>query len=134
MKTLKLERYESTQAGTFGRIHLPSGSEIHSLEKPWRDNKPNVSCIPSGVYVGINHMSPRHGQCIALVGGSVSLNPSKAQRFAILIHPANYESQLEGCIAPGLSRHQDMVQRSRDALSLLLDELVDPCEVSITWR
>ena len=133
MQTLKINRYESTQAGTFGHIILPSGSEIHSLEKPWRDNQPNISCVTSGLYVAIRHISPRHGECIALVGGQASLSPSSAARWGILIHPANYERQLEGCIAPGLSRHSEMIQRSRDAMDLILDELGDATEVHVAW-
>jgi hypothetical protein len=37
----------------------------------------------------------------------------------VLIHPANYASELRGCIAPGLIRGPQSMIRSRDALAQL---------------
>jgi hypothetical protein len=35
---------------TNGIATLPDGTEIKTLERPWLNNQPNVSCIPAGIY------------------------------------------------------------------------------------
>jgi hypothetical protein len=40
-------------------------------------------------------------------------------RYAVLIHSANESSELEGCIAIGMTRDGDGVARSREALAAL---------------
>ena len=46
---LKLRRWSTGDQGTRG-ILWGAGFWCHTLELPWRDNAPNVSCIPAGVY------------------------------------------------------------------------------------
>ena len=41
----------------------------------------------------------------------------------IYVHPANYPSQLAGCIAPGMTIEEDGVGRSRDAMRQIFDAL-----------
>ena len=103
MKTVALVRYETGDAGTFGRVF--SGSwECHSLELPWRNNQRNISCIPSGRYEVVPHNSPRFGRCYLLLG--------VPNRSEILIHRGNWagdkakglRSDVEGCILFGDSR------------------------------
>lgn len=36
---------------TEGVLTLPDGQEIYTLERPWLDNEPSVSCIPEGQYI-----------------------------------------------------------------------------------
>jgi hypothetical protein len=35
---------------TLGVVTLPSGKQLKSLERPWLNNRSNVSCYPAGVY------------------------------------------------------------------------------------
>lgn len=49
--TATLARQQSTDQGTPGRLYLAGAFFAHTLELPWRDNKPFVSCIPTGVYL-----------------------------------------------------------------------------------
>ena len=43
-----LQRLESPLDRTNGILTLPDGSQYPSLERPWLNNKPSVSCISAG--------------------------------------------------------------------------------------
>ncbi len=45
-----LKRLDSPSDRTNGILTLPDGTEYKSLERPWLDNKPWVSCVPAGFY------------------------------------------------------------------------------------
>jgi hypothetical protein len=67
--------------------------KCHSIELPWHNNEPSVSCIPEGTYECEKHISDHLGNCLHV------LNVPK--RADILIHPANNAiKELRGCIAP----------------------------------
>jgi hypothetical protein len=99
MKHATLTRDPSTDEGTFGSIVF-DGETLHTIELPWRDNKPRESCIPVGVYRCEIVQSPRFGRVYGL--------KDVPGRSHILIHAANYggdvskgyRSDLLGCIAP----------------------------------
>lgn len=89
---------------TPGSWYLGEGSDFllcKTLELPWKDNKRSVSCIPEGDYIMVKEAtSPLHPYPhfrILNVHG----------RTGILVHIANYVSDLKGCIAVG-SAHKDM--------------------------
>lgn len=44
-------RNPSTSDRTAGTLILPDGSEFKTLERPWLNNRVNVSCIPTGRYI-----------------------------------------------------------------------------------
>uniref|UniRef100_UPI004048835D DUF5675 family protein n=1 Tax=Polynucleobacter sp. TaxID=2029855 RepID=UPI004048835D len=99
---LTLTRFNYAPDGTFGKLRLPDGSSLYTVEPPWKDNEPNVSCIPDGLYDLALRKSPKvfqssggkysHGYEILGVPG----------RQFCMIHPANWPHELDGCIAPGL--------------------------------
>lgn len=92
-----------TDQGTFGKFYASDGEFIcYTLERQWQNNEPFRSCIPEGRYLLTDYDSPKYGQRFALAGGSVSIyQGDENKRFGILIHAANFPSQLQGCIAPG---------------------------------
>ena len=93
-----------TDQGTFGRWYSDDGAFIcYSLEKPWADNMPFDSCVPEGTYGLVDYDSPKFGETFALVNHDldVGVYAGDAKRYAILLHKANWASQLHGCIAPG---------------------------------
>lgn len=100
MSEARLTRFAYTPFGTFGRL-LVNGKEVYTVERPWLDNKPNVSCIPEGTYVmrqrdsGVVYRST--GQAYQR-GWEVTGVPD---RSFIMIHPGNTLDDLQGCIAPG---------------------------------
>jgi len=49
MKEVHLTRYGYTPTGTFGELEV-DGKTWATVERPWADNKRNISCIPVGTY------------------------------------------------------------------------------------
>lgn len=95
--------------------------ECKTLELSWKDNKRNVSCVPRGEYEVSTRFSERHGEHFIL--------KDVYDRDFILIHSANFYTQLRGCVAVGKS-YADIngdneldVTSSRDTLDDLLNIL-----------
>lgn len=116
MPDLTLRRIYEDEDGTLGVLYAARGPFCVTLELPWKDNEPRVSCIPVGRYRVKRHISPKFGECwlITDVEG----------RSLILIHPANKRSELLGCIAVGESFAEfgalDGIGSSRDAFKELM--------------
>jgi hypothetical protein len=97
MLRLVIERLLSNSRGTWGVAQLWMGPlkiyACYTIELPWHLNKRKISCIPKGSYkAGLQH-SPKFGRELWYI--------DVPDRDGIMIHPANYISQLEGCIALG---------------------------------
>ena len=71
-----------------------------SLERGWRDNKRNVSCLPPGKHFMVKEYSPRFKKDLWEIYGV----PNRAE---CKFHAANFWFQLNGCIALGLN-HADI--------------------------
>jgi hypothetical protein len=90
----------------------------HVLERPWRNNQCNESCIPSGVY---------EAKFLAQTDSGKYRNVYELQavpgRSGILIHSGNVVDDTRGCLLIGLARgNQDgkpAVLDSRAALAEL---------------
>lgn len=83
--------YQSS--GTNGDLFLNGRQIGYTIELPWRDNQPRVSCIPEGHYPLIKRFSSKFKNHLM-----VNNVPG---RDLILIHPANNAlKELQGCIAP----------------------------------
>ena len=101
MIRLTLVRIESGDQGTFGYLDLPT-LRVFTGELPWRNNEPNLSCIPEGLYLCRLTFSPHFRKLLYEVTGVKG-------RTGIRIHSANFmgdrtlglKSQLYGCIALG---------------------------------
>ena len=96
MNRVVLTRQETGPQGTHGVIRVGDRAWF-TVERPWLDNKSDVSCIPTGIYDVRMTYSPRFRTMLyelAEVPG----------RFACRIHPANLAMQLNGCIALGEKR------------------------------
>lgn len=89
MRHLTLTRWAHTDDGVLGRL-----GQWHTLENPWRDNKPNVSCIPTGVYRCARSYFHK-GEYPTFQVLDV---PDRGQ---IKFHVGNWESQTLGCILLG---------------------------------
>ena len=66
-----------------------------TLERPWLENMPNVSCIPAGHYKAVRHHSPRFGDTFWIQDV-----PGRAE---ILFHKGNVAADSHGCILIGES-------------------------------
>lgn len=93
METLILKRkYEKTQ--TLGNLTGP-GINLVTMELKWLNNLPQKSCIPEGTYVALPRSSPKYGKHFHI--------QNVPNRDLILVHAANFASDLLGCIGAGKS-------------------------------
>jgi len=91
MELVLTRRYHAD--GTNGTLYLNQQLQCYTIELPWKDNQPKVSCIPEGRYRLRKRYSHRFKHHILIEG--------VAGRAYILIHPANdAQKELRGCIAP----------------------------------
>lgn len=102
MKRAILQRIKHASHGTPGELILPGGQEFCTVEAPWQDNKPFVSCVPAGTYRVRRDNVGRFNYYVLL---------DVPERSDIELHPANFFinpntniQELEGCIAPGMRR------------------------------
>lgn len=143
---LTLRRYGSIPGmGTYGRIHF-GDTYVNTIEAPWNDNRPFVSCIPYGIYELVPFTSSKHGETYALQSADagvwvseVDMKKNLGQRFACILHSANVPGQLQGCIAAGnrfhwwasLKKHNPQLgiygssrQRTKELIDFIRDEKV----------
>lgn len=128
----KLTRQEDDGVQTLGLLTVFDDDVIiytcSTLELAWKDNKKSVSCIPSGTYKVVKRNSHKYGDHFHILG--------VPERSFILIHPANYHTQLEGCIAVGrFHKHIDDdgrldVTNSKDTMNHLL-KIIDEDEFKL---
>jgi hypothetical protein len=116
-KHIHIKRVSTSDAGTFGVV-LDGFNGVPfcvSLELPYKDNKPNISCIPSGIYEGIRVDSPRFGNTFEVQG-------NLGERTHILFHCGNSISDSRGCLilAENFSPN-NRVERSRIAFNEFMD-------------
>lgn len=98
-----LKRDTFTPTATFGAFFgEATGERICETVEQVRDNnrastkeRPGA-CIPAGVYTCRRIVSPKFGDCFEVT--------NVQGRSHILIHSANWSSQLRGCISPGTTR------------------------------
>lgn len=129
MKQVYLIRTSTSDQGTFGHL-LCGDSHWWTGELPWKDNQPNLSCIPEGTYTAHYRADGKHGPCYEL--------ENVPGRKEIQIHVGNwcgdteqgYHSDVLGCILLGKGRSrikphnlesQEAVAQSTRAIKELLD-------------
>lgn len=129
-----LARMGSTPFGVFGALHF-QGRSLFTVEKPWRNNQPMVSCIPLGEYrllwrpTTTSVPDEFEGHTWYMVGDTVGLEEGEKLRYRCAIHRGNTEKAVKGCIAPGTGlgfiKQRWAVSSSHDAMLELL-ELLGP--------
>lgn len=130
MKAKLIRKYE--EGVTLGRFYWDNEELVKTIELPWKDNKPFVSCIPEDTYLVAKTHSPRFGEDTFEVIGVKG-------RSGIRFHIANFAlKELEGCIAPCLS-FKDLDKdgiidgyQSGKALIKFYDTLPNEFELTIT--
>lgn len=95
MKVATIKRAYPTTDGYFGNWDLEGIPLYQTCELPWKNNMPNVSCIPKGEYTCQKVYSPRFKKMLFQV-----LDVQGRQN--VLIHAGNTIHDIEGCILLGL--------------------------------
>ncbi len=91
--TVRLKRISYWQDATLGELYFDGEKQLVTLEPPWRQNKPRISCIPTGVYPFRRCISARFGETFTL-----AMVPD---RSLIRVHWGNVEADTDGCILVG---------------------------------
>lgn len=126
-----LERFAYTPLGTFGRLKI-NNKEWYTVERPWLNNKKNISCVPEGFYRLERYDSPTKGR------GQVWQFENVKGRTYIQIHKGNTPKDVVGCIALGtrlgVLNNAWAVLDSRTAFKELMNETkdLDKLELTIT--
>jgi len=97
---MKITRFVKNKTIALGRLDF-ADTAFFTVERPWLDNKPNISCIPDGTYKLKRVDSPKFGADmweIADVPG----------RTHILLHVGNRPHNFEGCIGLGQTIYPDL--------------------------
>lgn len=105
---ITIERAFVSGVGTYGDLFLTDDTHnneliCHTIEREWRGNAPNISCIPDGDYWLEPYHSPTHGNCLIVHNellGVTKFNNNEGMRWGILFHAENWPDRLQGCIAP----------------------------------
>ena len=95
---IKITRHKQDTTQTLGICsviigNIPLFSSI-CLERGWRNNEQNVSCIPLGEYEVVLEYSPKFETMLWEIKGVIDRSECK-------FHTANYWHDLNGCIALG---------------------------------
>ncbi len=93
MKTFRLLRVAYIPDGTFGVLFDEETPFCLTLEREWKDNKRNVSCIPKDNYLCESIWSNKFGS-------TYEVKEVKG-RSHILFHKGNIEDDSHGCIILG---------------------------------
>lgn len=112
---LYIVRKFSGEQGTLSEVYVEDPYEpgkfagkgarkiCYALERPWADNKKNVSCIPDGSYPLLYRKTGRYYEAYKKDGHEFVLEVGRVPdgRFAILIHKFNWPLvESRGCFGP----------------------------------
>lgn len=119
---LRLVRVAHNDRATFGVLVDPAQGRAFAvtLERPWANNQPQVSCIPAGHYLCSRVDSPKFGDTFEVTG--------VPGRSHILFHKGNLSDDTHGCILVGeqfeaVGHDSDAVQASAQGFAEFLRRL-----------
>jgi len=98
MRQFKIIRIAYIPDGTFGVLFDGDIPFCLTLEREWRNNEKNISCIPRGKYVCKRIESPKFGDTFEVL--------DVPGRSHILFHKGNIEDDSHGCILIGEQYHE----------------------------
>ena len=147
--TVYRQKDKSNQSETVSEVFIDDEFFCYGIEQGWNNNEPYKSCITDGVYNFKKFNSPRYGRTYAFFNPHLGVTEFKDSsttylgynRYACLVHSANWARQLQGCLALGrtLSKQptEYMITHSKDTvnefLSILNKENGD-IMVEVIWK
>ena len=109
-----------TKESTIGKLFINGESFCDTLENPYINNERNISCIPEGNYK-VRLRLPRESATRDYLHLLVQDVPNRSY---ILFHIGNTAKDTSGCILVGNGRKQDIVENSRLAMDLVMQEII----------
>lgn len=129
MTKVELLRVEQDDDVTFGELYVDGTLVCLTLEEPWRNNEPDVSCIPKGTYKLELEYSPSKGKMLWTIKGV-------PHRTYVRIHSGNTVADTEGCPLTGSKRGmlngQKAVLASRVAFEKFMKAMSSAVDAEIT--
>ena len=124
---MKLQRDNQDSARTYGTIGDDAGVLAQTLELPWKNNTPDVSCIVAGTYLCELRWSPEHSRNLYWITGV----PNRAD---VEIHIGNFTSNTKGCVLLADSRDPDGVDvdNSTDAFQRFMAHMAGASSFTLT--
>lgn len=119
-----LDRNYRTTIVTLGELYDEDETwDFQTIEKPWKDNRKRISCIPTGTYIarlGMYYGGDGLGGKRDYASYEIMDVPD---RTYIKIHIANYLHDIAGCVGLGMSRESriPMVRQSIAAYESFMD-------------
>ncbi|MFW9927914.1 MAG: DUF5675 family protein [Candidatus Thorarchaeota archaeon] len=93
----RLKRANFTDKQVTGILEILKNNQLVykccTLELPWLNNQPKISCIPEGIYIVQKRYTKKFGNHFHII--------DVPGRSYILIHPGNFNNQTKGCILIG---------------------------------
>ena len=114
-----LERFAYLPEATLGKLTIKDNT-FWIAERPWRGNKKEVSCIPTGSYTCKSYTSKRFGKTFEVT--------DVPDRTYILFHVGNFpEKDSHGCLLVGssLMANTPAVASSKKAMTKFREILKD---------
>lgn len=115
IKIVTLSRFFHGKSATVGALRV-GDFKAYTIERPWMNNKINVSCIPTGVYVIRRGTFGRKYENFEL--------QKVPDRTAIEMHVANFAADVRGCIGLGddyiASPQNVMVKNSKNTFTAFM--------------
>lgn len=130
MKFAKLTRDTVLTDCILGTI-IADGLVFYSMERPWLNNKQDVSCIPTGVYTCKYKAKSNNGKL-----SDIYEIQNVPNRGGVLIHVGNVVTDSHGCILLGLGRdieHKKVVS-SKLAMAQFIELMGEQFELLIEER
>lgn len=127
--------------GTFGEWTI-GDLKVKTIEREWLNNRRMVSCIPAGAYQLVPHTRPNGDEVYAVVNETLGIYQypnDDAVRDLILVHTANKQAELAGCIAPGAQffglKYSFAVSDSSLTMSAIKEQLGrERHNIYISWK
>jgi len=122
-----IKRFVVKNECTIGRLSIEQEPCCYTIERPWANNMPFVSCIPEGIYKMVRYDSPSFGPNSWLVDQVLD-------RTHILFHVANVADDVSGCVGLGFSVYENLqgVKESRVAVKHFYRKTRGESEATLT--
>lgn len=120
---ITLKRISENEHGTFGVLINGNQPMCLTLELQWKDNQPNISCVPIGSYKCVKYSSEKFPNTWEITGVK--------GRSKILLHCANSIDDLHGCVGVGCTFMPFGLSLSRVAMEGLRKQLPDTFMLTI---
>lgn len=113
---LELVRFGHNDA-VIGVLRNATRTLAITLERPWHDNLPDISCIPAGLYTCKRVKSPKFGNTFEVM--------NVFGRVDILFHKGNTVEDTQGCILLGKTLDMSGITPGIAMSKVAFDEFID---------